>query len=119
MRFLTLIRINETSGQVPDERLMAEMGQLIEAMKEAGVLVDTAGLMPTKDGKRLRLSKGRIRSTDGAFTETKEVIGGYFMLKAASTEEASRWMERFLEAHGDQWEVECELRPLDPHFSDL
>ena len=119
MRFLTLIRINESSGQVPDERLMAEMGQLIEAMKEAGVLVDTAGLMPTKDGKRLRLSKGRIKSTDGPFTETKEVIGGYFMLKAASTEEASRWMERFLEAHGDQWEVECELRPLDPHFSDL
>ena len=119
MRFLTLIRINENSGQVPDERLMTEMGKLIEEMKEAGVLIDTAGLGSTRDGKRLRLSKGRIKSMDGPFTETKEVIGGYFMLKADSTEEAVRWMERFLETHGDQWEVECEVRPLDPRCSDL
>ena len=119
MRFLTLIRINENSGQAPDERLMTEMGKLIEEMKQAGVLLDTAGLAPTRDGRRLRLSKGRIKSTDGPFTETKEVIGGYFMLRAASTDEAARWIERFLETHGDQWEVECEVRPLDPHFSDL
>lgn len=119
MRFLTLIRINENSGQVPDERLMTEMGKLIEEMKQAGVLLDTAGLAPTRDGTRLRLSRGRVKGTDGPFTETKEVIGGYFMLKADSKQDALRWMERFLEAHGDTWEVECEVRPLDPAFSDL
>jgi len=119
MRFLSMIRIDETTGQQPSEQLMQDMGKLIEEMTRNGALISTAGLRPTAEGVRIRLRGGKLSTTDGPFTETKEVIGGYFMLKAGSTEEAAGWIERFLQAHGDQWEVECEVRPLDPHFSDL
>ena len=113
MRFLLLIRISEQGGPEIDERLMREVGALIEDMKDARVLVDTAGLRPTREGRRLRLSKGRVTATDGPFTETKEVIGGYFMLDTATQDEAADWMRRFLEKHGDAWELEVELRQTE------
>ncbi len=113
MRFLSLIKINECAGQKPSEQLMADMGRLIEEMSKAGVLLDTAGLRPTSEGKRVRLSQGRQRVIDGPFTETKEVIGGYAMFEAGSMDEALEWTSRFLDVHGDEWEIECEVRPLD------
>ena len=117
MRFLSLIRVNENTGQVPSEQLMTDMGKLIEDMTKSGVLLDTAGLRPTKEGSRLRLRGGKISVTDGPFTETKEVIGGYAMFKAASLEEANEYTRRFLELHGSEWDVECEVRQLEePDF---
>jgi len=113
MRFLALIRISEHGGPDIDERLMREVGALIDEMNDAKVLVDTAGLRPTREGRRLRLSKGRVTATDGPFTETKEVIGGYFMLDTATQEEANDWMRRFLEKHGGAWELEVELRQTE------
>ena len=113
MRFLALIRIGEQGNPDIDERLMQDVGALVEEMKDANVLVDTAGLRPTREGRRLRLAKGRVTSTDGPFTETKEVIGGYFMLDAATQEEAAGWMRRFLEKHGGAWELEVELRQTE------
>ena len=113
MRFLSFVRINENGGRKPSENLMADMGRLIGEMREAGVLLDTAGLRPTSEGKRVRLSHGRQRVIDGPFTETKEVIGGYAMFKADSMDEALEWTSRFLDVHGDEWEIECEVRPLD------
>ncbi|MGH8211847.1 MAG: YciI family protein [Rhodanobacteraceae bacterium] len=117
MRFLSLIKINEGAGQKPSERLMADMGRLIEEMNAAGALLDTAGLRPTSEGKRVRLSRGRQRVLDGPFTETKEVIGGYAMFKAGSMDEALKWTSRFLDVHGDEWEIECEVRQLDEECS--
>lgn len=111
MRFLSLIRITET-GRKPSDKLIADMGKLIAEMSAAGMLLDTAGLRPTSEGKRVRLSRGRQRVMDGPFTETKEVIGGYAMLKADSMEEALKLTSRFLDVHGDDWEVECELRQV-------
>lgn len=119
MRFLSLIRINESTGRKPSEKLMADMGRLIEEMSKAGVLLDTAGLRPTAEGKRVRLSHGRQRVIDGPFTETKEVIGGYAMLKADSMEEALKWTSRFLDVHGDEWDLECEVRQLDENYSPM
>jgi hypothetical protein len=113
MRFLSMIRINESSGQQPSEQLMADMGKLIAEMTAAGVLLDTAGLRPTAEGARMRLSHGKLKTTDGPFTETKEVIGGYAMLKADSMQEALELTSRFLKVHGDEWEIECEVRPVD------
>ena len=81
MRFLSMIRVNERSGQRPSEKLMADMGKLIEEMTKEGTLVTTAGLRPTSEGFRVRLSGGKLRVTDGPFTEAKEVIGGYAMLE--------------------------------------
>ena len=112
MRFLSMVRVAET-GQKPSERLMNEMGKLIEEMMKKGVLIRTAGLRPTKEGFRMRSNRGKVSVTEGPFTETKEVIGGYAILEAASLEEAKELTKRFLEVHGDEWNVECEVRALD------
>ena len=77
MRFLSMIRVQENTGKMPSERMMTEMGKLMTEMKASGKLLDTAGLAPTADGKRVRLRGGRISIVDGPFTETKEVDGGY------------------------------------------
>src|SRR4030095_319581 len=85
MRFLSMIRIDETTGQVPSEQLMADMGKLIEELTRTGQLVSTAGLRPTSEGVRVRLHRGgQLSVVDGPFTETKEVIGGYALLAAQS-----------------------------------
>jgi hypothetical protein len=113
MRFLSMIRIRENSGMVPSEQLMTDMGRLIEEMTRAGVLRDTAGLRPTSEGVRVRLSRGKLSTVDGPFTETKEVIGGYAILEASSKNEAIELTKRFLAIHGDQWELECEVRQIE------
>ena len=112
MRFLSMVRVAET-GQKPSERLMNEMGKLIEEMMGKGKLVRTAGLRPTQEGFRMRSNRGKLSVTEGPFTETKEVIGGYAILEAASLEEAKELTRRFLDVHGDEWNVECEVRALD------
>ena len=114
MRFLSLIRVRENTGQKPSEKLMADMGRLITEMTADGTLLDTAGLRPTSEGKRVRLTYGKQSVSDGPFTESKEVIGGYALLQADSMEHALQLTKRFLDVHGDGWEVECELRQLDP-----
>lgn len=117
MRFLSMIRVNENSGQVPGQQLMDDMGKLIDEMTREGTLVRTAGLRPTKEGKRVRLRKGQLSTVDGPFTETKEVIGGFAIIEAASMAEAIELTKRFLRVHGDTWDIECEVRPLDgPEF---
>jgi hypothetical protein len=118
MRFLSMIRIDETTGQAPTEQLMADMGQLIEELTRSGQLVSTAGLRPTSEGVRVRLQRGgQLSVIDGPFTETKEVIGGYAILEAQSKAEAVELTKRFLKVHGTDWDVECEVRPLEgPEF---
>jgi hypothetical protein len=117
MRFLSMIRLDEKTAQPPSERLMAEMGKLLEEATREGWLVTTAGLRPTSEGKRMRWNRGKLSTTDGPFTETKEVIGGYAILEAESMQEALELTKRFLRIHGDEWNVECEIRPLDgPEF---
>ena len=118
MRFLSMIRVEENTGQVPSEQLMQDMMKLIDEMTREGTLVRTAGLRPTKEGVRVRLRKGGNLSTvDGPFTETKEVIGGFAILEAPSMKEAIELTRRFLKVHGDTWDIECEVRALDgPEF---
>jgi hypothetical protein len=117
MRFLSMIRIDEKLGQRPSERLMTEMGKLMEEATREGWLVSTAGLRPTAEGKRLRWNRGKLSTTDGPFTETKEVIGGYAVLEAPSMAAAEELTKRFLRVHGDEWNVECEIRAMDgPDF---
>jgi hypothetical protein len=117
MRFMSMIRIQENTGQVPSEQLMNDMGKLIEEMTRTGQLVSTAGLRPTSEGVRVRLRRGKLSMVDGPFTETKEVIGGYALLEAKSKAEAVELTKRFLRIHGDDWDIECEVRQLDgPEF---
>ena len=117
MRFLSMIRINENTGQVPSEQLMHDMGKLIEEMTKEGTLIRTAGLRPTREGRRVRLHKGQLSTVDGPFTETKEVIGGFAILEAPSMQAATELTKRFLRIHGDAWDIECEVRQMEgPEF---
>lgn len=113
MRFLSMIRIDESTGKEPSEQLMADMGALIEELTASGALVSTAGLRPTAEGVRVRLRRGELTTIDGPFVETKEVIGGYAVLEAESLEEAVALTKRFLAVHGEEWDLECEVRQLD------
>lgn len=112
MRFLSMIRLQET-GQMPSEKLMADMGRLIEQMTREGSLIGTAGLRPTAEAVRVRLHEGRLSCTDGPFAESKEVIGGYAILEADSMAQAVELAKRFLALHGNEWELECEVRQIE------
>ncbi|HEY0782120.1 MAG TPA: YciI family protein [Thermoanaerobaculia bacterium] len=114
MRFMSIIRIDETTGQKPSEQLMSDMGKLIEEMTKQGVLLDTAGLRPTAEGTRVRLRKGgKLTVVDGPFTEAKEVLGGYAIFNVGSKDEAIDLTRRFLTIHGEEWNIECEVRQLE------
>ena len=116
MRFLSMIRVDETRGQVPSEQLMNDMGKLIEEMTREGSLVRTAGLRPTSEGTRVRLRQGKLSAVDGPFTETKEVIGGYWFIIARSLEEAvALAAQNPTLAYG----LALEVRPLDSARADV
>ena len=114
MRFLSMIRVDEKSGQKPSERLMKEMGVLMEEATREGWLVKTAGLRPTSEGKRMRWNRGKLSQTDGPFTETKEVIGGFAILNYASHAEAIEGARRVMQIHAEHGyaELEIELRQM-------
>ncbi|MFH8407458.1 YciI family protein [Streptomyces sp. NPDC018019] len=114
-RFLTLIRIDEQNVPEggPSPELQKRVGALLEEMTKAGVMLDNAGLTPTSRGTRLTWSGGKVTSTDGPFTETKEVVGGYLLLQAKDKAEALEWAGRFLRAHEEHWTVTTEVREIN------
>jgi len=111
MRYLSLYKSVESGP--PTQAEMETMGALIQKWMAAGTLLGAEGCLPSVRGMRIRLSDGKITVTDGPFTESKEVIGGYAMLQADSMEEALECAKRFLRVHGDEWNVECEVRQVD------
>jgi hypothetical protein len=119
MKFLTFIRHPESYRESPPPpALMEAMGVFIEKSTKAGILVDTGGLLPSKDGARIRLADGIITVTDGPFSESKEVIGGWAILNADTKADAIRMATEFMELHRKYWpgfEGESEVRPMfDP-----
>ncbi|MGW2177341.1 YciI family protein [Streptomyces sp. NPDC001732] len=114
-RFMTLIRIDEQNlpAEAPDPEFEKRMGALFDEITRAGVMLDTAGLTPTSQGTRVTWSGGRISCTDGPFTETKEVVGGYAILQTKDKAEALEWTERFLRVHPENWTVTSEVRQID------
>jgi hypothetical protein len=98
--------------------LMQAMGKFIEKCTKDGTLVETGGLLPSKDGLRIRLADGKITVTDGPFSESKEVIGGWAILKADTKAEVVRVATEFMELHRKHWpgfDGESEVRPMfDP-----
>ncbi|WP_217144344.1 YciI family protein [Streptomyces sp. AC627_RSS907] len=112
-RYLSLIRIEENDAlDGPSPELMQRMEKLMEEMTKAGVLLDTAGLAPTAEGTRVHYEGGQLSVTDGPFTESKEVIGGYALLQAKDKAEAIEWTKRFLKVHEEHWTVTCEVREV-------
>lgn len=119
MKYLTFIRHSEDHRDAgPPPALMEAMGAFIEKSMKDGTLVDTGGLLPSKEGVRLRLAGGKLKITDGPFTESKEVIGGWAILDCKTKEEAIRVATEFMELHRKYWpefEGESEVRPMfDP-----
>ncbi|MCI0706421.1 MAG: YciI family protein [Ignavibacteriae bacterium] len=95
--------------------LYEAMGAFIEKAHNDGTYIDGAGLQPMSAGHRIRLSGGKITVTDGPFTETKEIIGGYALIEVKSEAEALEIANQFMDLHRVHWprhECECEVRPL-------
>jgi hypothetical protein len=119
MKYLAFIRHSEAHREAgPPKALMEAMGQFVQKSLQDGSLVDTGGLLPSKDGFRVRLAKGAITVTDGPFTESKEVIGGWAIINAESKAQALQVAEAFMELHRKYWpefEGESEVRPMFEH----
>lgn len=116
MKYLAFVRHSESLRAAgPPPALLEAMVQFVQKTRQDGSLVDTGGLLPSKDGFRLRLAKGAITVCDGPFTECKEVIGGWAILNAGSRTEALRITQEFMELHRKHWpefEGESEVRPM-------
>jgi hypothetical protein len=119
MKYLCFIRHPESyRDAAPPPGMMEAMGKFVERAMKSGVLVDTGGLLPSKEGVRIRLSNGELGVTDGPFSESKEVIGGWAILQAETKAEAIAAARDFMELHREHWpgfEGESEVRPMfDP-----
>ncbi|MGW0819735.1 YciI family protein [Streptomyces sp. NPDC002845] len=113
-RYLSLIQIDESTAPAegPSPELQERMGALLEEITKAGVMLDTAGLLPSAQGTRVRWEGGKLSVTDGPFTESKEVVGGYVLMQCKDKAEAVEWASRFLKVHGEEWTVTCEVREI-------
>jgi hypothetical protein len=96
MRFMVMVKAtkNSEAGILPDERLLAEMGQFNEELVKAGVMLAGEGLQPSSKGARVRFSGGKKTVIDGPFAETKELVAGFWIWQVKSLEEAIEWVRR-------------------------
>ena len=111
MRILGLLKADKDSeaGVPPTRELMEKMGDFIEEVSKAGVLLATDGLQPSSKGTRVKLSDGKVTVIDGPFIETKELVASYALFQVKTMDEAVEWTTRFLKVLG---RGECELRPI-------
>ena len=114
MHYLSIIRANENQG-APPQALLDAMDSFVGESLANGSVLSTGGLAPSSAGIRIQIRKGRLVVTDGPFSESKEVVGGYAVIAAGTREEVIRSTTRFMQLHLDHWpgwEGECELREL-------
>jgi len=96
MRVMVIIKANKDSeaGVLPDEKFLTEMGKYNEELVKAGVMLAGEGLHPSSKGARVRFSHGKTTVIDGPFSETKELIAGFWLWQVKSMEEAIEWVKR-------------------------
>lgn len=113
MRVIVLIKANKDSeaGVMPSEALLTEMGKYNEELVKAGVMLAGEGLHPSSKGARVRLSGGKLSVIDGPFSETKELIAGFWMWQVRSLDEAIEWAKRIPNPDGET-EAEVEIRQV-------
>ncbi len=114
MRFMMIVKHAEKQGP-PPKALMDAIEKLAVEETKAGTMVGSGGLGPTAQGARVRLSGGKVTVTDGPFTETNEVVGGYAQFELKSREDAIESAVRFMELHKKHWpgwEGETEVRQM-------
>jgi len=112
MRVIVMIKANKDSeaGVMPSEELLTEMMKYNEELVKAGVMLAGEGLHPSSKGARVNSSRGKLTVTDGPFTETKELIAGFWIWQVKSMEEAIEWAKRI--PNPDNREGEVEIRPV-------
>lgn len=113
MRFIAMVKANKLSesGAMPDPKLLEAMGKYNEELARAGVMLAGEGLQPSSKGARVRFSGGTRTVVDGPFTESKELIAGFWILQAKSNAEAIEWIKRCPHPFGEG-EAEIEIRQL-------
>ena len=113
MRFMVLVKANEDSesGVMPSEHMLTEMQKFNEELVKAGVMVGGDGLHPSSKGARIKFSGDERTVVDGPFTETKELIAGYWLIQAKDWEEAIEWMKRCPNP-ADEMDGEIEIRQV-------
>ena len=96
MRFMVIVKASEESeaGVLPDEKILTEMGKFNEELVKAGVMLAGEGLHPSSKGARVRFSGGKVTVIDGPFSETKELVAGFWLWQVKSKEEAIEWLKR-------------------------
>src|SRR5688500_18718989 len=113
MKVMVIIQANGASeaGKLPSEQLLKEMGAFNEELVKAGLMLAGEGLHPSSKGKRVVFSgKAKPRVVDGPFTESKELIAGFWIWQVKSIDEAVEWAKKIPNPDGD--EAEVELRPI-------
>ena len=117
MKYLMLIKHDEKyRSQTIPQKLMDAVGGFVTEKMKSGVITDTAGLKTSAEGFRIRTGGGKLKVTDGPFTETKELVGGYVIADVKSKQEALDLANRFMELHRIHWpefEADCEVRPVE------
>ncbi|GMU65841.1 MAG: dehydrogenase [Acidobacteriota bacterium] len=118
MRVLVLLPASEESeaGVMPSEQLMTEMGQFNEELLQAGIMLAAEGLLPSSKGRRIVFGPEPEKVIDGPFTESKELIAGYWIWKVKDLDEATAWAKRIPNPDGESYTLE--LRPIG-EFEDL
>lgn len=117
MRYMMFIKHTEDwRGKTIPQGLMDAMGEFVGENMKNGKLIDTNGLKSTHAAKRIKLHDGKLTITDGPFTESKEIVGGYAIMELESDDEALKIGRDFMELHRIHWpefEGECEIRPVE------
>jgi hypothetical protein len=110
MRVLVLVKANKDSeaGVMPSQEILTDMGKFNEELVKAGVMLAAEGLHPSSKGKRVRFAGGKRTVIDGPFTETKELVAGFWLWQVKSMDEAVEWLKRAPFDGG----VEIEIRPV-------
>jgi hypothetical protein len=112
MRVMVMVKATKASeaGELPDEKMLTEMGKYNEELVKAGIMVAGEGLHPSSKGKRVRFSGTRRTVIDGPFAETKELVAGYWLWNVKSMDEAVEWLKRCPNPMNEESDVE--IRPL-------
>lgn len=113
MRVMIIIKANKDSeaGVMPSEALLAEMGAFNEELAKSGIMLAGDGLHPSSKAKRVFFSGAQRKVVDGPFTETKELIAGFWIWQVKSIEEAVEWVRR-IPCQPDSEESNVEIRPI-------
>ncbi|MBA2351277.1 MAG: YciI family protein [Burkholderiales bacterium] len=108
MRFMVIVKAdnNTEAGVLPEEKLLTEMGKYNDELAKAGDLLAGEGLQPSSKGARVKFSGARRTVIDGPFTETKELIAGFWLWQVESLDEAIEWVKRCPNSTGDESEIE-------------